>query len=166
LNPVNELTAGDLYYRLNNGEENVLIAGKKAEGMAHISPNGKWLAWVEMAAGGSQNYVEAFPPEGGQRLRLEVANGIWPKWSADGAALYFISYDRLMRQAVVEKNGISFAGEPRLILKLGSPPGLGSDLYDVATDESRVVYTDFTYLEPAVVVLIRNWPAFQRDPDF
>lgn len=154
---INDITQGDLYFRTNNGDDSIIKAEEFPDAQGHISPDGAWLAWTQYSAGGSQTYVEAFPPDGGRRLRVEVANGSWPTWSANGTALYVASLNRLMRFPVTNNNGITL-GEPTLIRELEMPSDIVFDFYDVSADESRIVLMDITYPEPSVVVLVTNWP--------
>jgi len=160
--PINDLSAGDLYFRTNDGALSVIRATDVPEGQAHISPNGAWMAWTQTEAGGSQIYIEAFPPNGGRRLRVEVANGGRPTWSADGAALYVTSHDRLLRVPLTENDGLTL-GEPSFIRELGTPYKPGVDPYDVSSDESRIIYVHTTYPEPPVVVRISNWSELLLD---
>ena len=155
-------TSSDLYFRANNGDQTVIQDDEAATPSAHISPDGAWIAIVREEAGAKSVYVEPFP-DGGSRRRVDVANGDWPAWSADGTALYLTSLDRLVRVRVTATANTIVFGEPTVIRELSSPTRPNVDWYDVLPDESRIVLTDVEYLDPPVQVLVTNWPEHLLD---
>jgi hypothetical protein len=55
---------------------------------AAISPDGRWLAYASDESGRFEIYVDSFPAPG-RRGRLTSGGGTDPRWSRDGAELYF-----------------------------------------------------------------------------
>jgi hypothetical protein len=53
-----------------------------------ISPDGRWVAYASDESGQFDVYVDAFPKPGA-RVRVTTAGGTEPRWSADGAELFF-----------------------------------------------------------------------------
>jgi Tol biopolymer transport system component len=53
-----------------------------------ISPDGKWLAYASDESGRYEIYVDRFPAPG-TRGRLTSGGGVDPRWSHDGAEIYF-----------------------------------------------------------------------------
>jgi Tol biopolymer transport system component len=54
-----------------------------------LSPDGRWIAYASLASGKSEVYVRRFPDRGG-RWQISTSGGSFPKWSADGRAIFYI----------------------------------------------------------------------------
>ena len=60
-----------------------------AEADAQLSPDGKWLAYVSVESGSSQEvYVTSFPGPGA-KVRISQNAGSWPRWSRNMRELFF-----------------------------------------------------------------------------
>jgi serine/threonine-protein kinase len=69
-----------------------------------VSPNGRWLAYNSGEAQGTQVYIENFPAPGTTHIRVSRDGGVHPKWSDDGAWLYYYGADgMLMAVPVTER---------------------------------------------------------------
>jgi Tol biopolymer transport system component len=55
-----------------------------------LSPDGKWIAYSSNTSGRSEIYIKPFP-EGAGIIQVSVNGGVYPRWRADGKALYFLS---------------------------------------------------------------------------
>jgi Tol biopolymer transport system component len=58
----------------------------------HVSPDGRWLAYISQESGRYEVYVEPFRQRG-ERVRVSVDGGAQPKWRADGKELFFLSLE-------------------------------------------------------------------------
>jgi serine/threonine-protein kinase len=81
------------------------------EGMPHLSPDGRWLAYASNETGRQRVYVHSFPTVTGQRA-VSPGPGSAPMWSPDGAAIYYLEGSRLMAVEVTTEPGFS-VGPPR-----------------------------------------------------
>ena len=138
------------------------------EGSAALSPNGRWLAFVEKQAATRQVVVQSFPDSFKGRHQISSKGGEYPRWRRDGRELFFVDTDRNFVSVPVSADG-KFAIEqatvlfsvPRSLVDVRIPPD--SDLnhpYDVAPDGKRFLFTQRSLpgaASPIRVVL--NWTA-------
>ena len=133
------------------GDPVPFLETEASEGMASISPNGEWLAYVSEQAGEPRVYVQAFP-QGGSRIPISTGQGNVPVWSRDGEELFFRNGNQMM--AVSVDPGPPFtAGAPRVLFE-----GPYLPWFDVSLDgqEFLMVETSETE-ETSPLVLVQNW---------
>jgi hypothetical protein len=70
------------------GEPRPLLKTSANERFAHVSPDGRWMAYVSDQGGRDEVWVRSFP-EGTADIQVSQAGGTEPVWSPDGAALYY-----------------------------------------------------------------------------
>ena len=73
-----------------DGRKTPLLANEYT-GHAQFSPDGKWIAFVQMQ--GTDFGVYVMPAGGGERQRVSVGGGITPRWRRDGKELFYQSMD-------------------------------------------------------------------------
>ena len=79
---------------------------------AHMSPDGKWVAYNSNESGRFEVYVVPFPATG-ERFTASRGGGSQPKWRADGSELYYLSPDGALNAVKVAVAGGKFTtGEP------------------------------------------------------
>ena len=66
-----------------------LIQTAASESEGTISPDGRWLAYVDFETGRPEVYVQRFP-ELEDRRPVSVGGGYAPTWSADGKELIYV----------------------------------------------------------------------------
>jgi Tol biopolymer transport system component len=83
-------TRGDLVLLRADGEGAVRDYARSAFNETHgvVSPDGRWMAYASDESGRQELYADAFPTPS-TRARLTVGGGTDPRWSRDGAELYF-----------------------------------------------------------------------------
>ena len=97
---------------------------------SHLSPDGRWLAYVSHESGQNEVYVEPFRREG-DRVRVSVEGGGQPKWRADGKELFFTAANSRLQAVEVRAAGDRL--EVSLPLSLFEIRGLqGPDFDDYA----------------------------------
>jgi Tol biopolymer transport system component len=141
----------------------VFLQTRFSEYQAHLSPDGRWVAYVSDESGQFEIYVISFPDRGG-KWRISTAGGQWPRWRRDGRELFYLAPDDTLMSAAVNGSGAAFdvgAVTPlfRIQPRLLSGALLGA-AYDVASDGQRFLVntiTSATQTEPVTLVL--NWPA-------
>jgi serine/threonine protein kinase len=60
------------------------------EGDAHVSPDGRWLAYQSAESGRSEIYVRPFP-SGSTQWQISSEGGGFPAWRADGRELFYLA---------------------------------------------------------------------------
>jgi Tol biopolymer transport system component len=74
-------------------EAKPLLATDADEGMAVLSPDGRWLAYQSGESGRDEIYVRPFPNVGQARWQVSASGGTAPRWSRDGRELYFLGLE-------------------------------------------------------------------------
>ena len=129
---------------------------------AHISPNGRWIAYVSDISGRYEIYVRSFPPVDDRPRWISSGGGIDPQWRADGRELFFIGGDRQLMTVPVTTNGSFSAGTPTALFATGlDPTGLGisgRNQYVVAGDGMRFLLNQpRPNTPPPPIVVVLNW---------
>ena len=97
------------------GKPERLMAGQFALDEPHLSPDGRWLAYISTQSGRFEVYVEPFRRRG-ERLRVSVDGGGQPRWRGDGKELFFLSLNGGIASVSVRDTGSA--------LELGQPTTL------------------------------------------
>jgi dipeptidyl aminopeptidase/acylaminoacyl peptidase len=125
------------------GEPRVLLGSRFNEGLADISPDGRWLAYASDESGRSVVYVRSYP-DLERKWQISTSGGIEPAWSRDGTELFYRYEDGLRMMAVpITTEPDFFPGRPELLFEgeyLPSP-GWGRN-FDVAPDGQSFVMVE------------------------
>ena len=117
-------SVSDIYARMpGSSAPQAVLAADTFEHSPALSPDGKWLAYVEGGAGAdAQVYIARFP-SGSARRRVTTNGGNQPLWRPDGRALFYRE-NRAADQAgpTIELRVVSV--EPGDTLTLGVPRAL------------------------------------------
>jgi hypothetical protein len=125
---------------------------------AHLSPDGRWLAFGCNETGRYDIYVRPFPGPGG-KWQVSTRGGDFPAWRADGRELYYVSTEGMVMAVDVDGTGGSFkAGEPR---PLFSAPVLTTNVpYAVTADGKQFIIVSRAHAESSNSInVIINWNA-------
>ncbi|MCU1348375.1 MAG: serine/threonine protein kinase, partial [Acidobacteria bacterium] len=57
----------------------------------HVSPDGRWLAFVSDASGKNEIYLLSLTGSAGERIRISPNGGENPRWRGDGRELFFLT---------------------------------------------------------------------------
>src|SRR5205823_1052435 len=68
---------------------------------AHLSPDGKWMAYESNESGRPEIYIRPFPDTKGGPWQVSRAGGTRVTWRQDGKEIFFISADGRMTAASV-----------------------------------------------------------------
>ena len=122
--------------------EQLLDSGAN-EGAPAISPDGHWIAYHSDQTGRFEVYVERFP-ELGQRMQISTTGGRVPRWSANGAELFYraTSANEAVMTVPIELEPTFRPGAPELLFEGNYRGGtVGGSFhnrhYDVTTDGDR-----------------------------
>jgi eukaryotic-like serine/threonine-protein kinase len=131
------------------------LATRFSEAEAHLSPDGKWVAYTSDESGRSEVYVQSFP-EPHEKVQMSTRGGVSPRWAPSGRELYFLSIERrLMAVQVALSDPIRVGSTTPLF---DTAVGLGENRYVPSRDGKRFLLNVGTAegsSSPLVVVL--NW---------
>src|SRR5687768_4903775 len=132
---------------------------ERQELLATLSPDGRWVAYVEFEANNSDVYVRPFDP---RRIAESAAGGKWlvskggagnPRWRGDGRELYYSDTSLAMMAADVRTDQTFNPGAPRRLFTLplayaGDVTPDGSRFLNVLTEGANA---------PAPFTVVTNW---------
>jgi Tol biopolymer transport system component len=85
-----------------NSPPELLSKDQFASDEHHVSPDGRWLAYISQESGHFEVYVEPFRGRG-EKVRVSPNGGGQPRWRGDGKEIFYLSPDgRLMAATVRE----------------------------------------------------------------
>jgi len=91
----------DLYaVRAEGGEPKRLTATPYREGLAQVSPDGRWLAYTSDESGDEQVYLTTWPGFEG-KWRVSTVSAAMPRWGRGGRELYFLTHDSRLMSATI-----------------------------------------------------------------
>ncbi len=108
--------SGDIAVRdLGAGESRVLFeAPASYESAAHLSPDGRWLAYTSTESGADEVFVRSFPVSS-DRWQISAGGGTQPLWRGDGRELFFVSPDGKIMAAEIGTAPRFEAGAPHAL---------------------------------------------------
>jgi Tol biopolymer transport system component len=159
----NVLTSGSEWdieaYSLRDHKVIPLVHTIYAETLGHISPDGRWLAYMSLETGRPEIYVQAFPT-GTDRWQISGNGGVMPQWSPDGRELYFATPDNKLMSAAIHAGATFSADAPRFLFNtpLKVSVGVTRSQYDVARDGRFLmnVAAGVDARQPSIT-LVENW---------
>jgi len=96
------------------------------ESDAHLSPDGRWIAYVSDETGKDEVFVRSFPsfdaarrpaaPEG--KWMISANGGTRPQWRADGRELFFMSPNGMLMAASVQARPLFEAGPSQPLFQI------------------------------------------------
>jgi Tol biopolymer transport system component len=127
--------------------------------LAHFSPDGKWVAYVDADAGPNEVYVQSFPAPGA-RVQVSGSGGSFPRWRKDGKELFYLATDgRLMVATVRDQGGRLEFGTPSALFRIPEAFGYRVYPYDVSADGQRILALMPDAAESAPLTVLINWQA-------
>lgn len=129
---------------------------------AIISPDGKWLAYVENDSGRNTIYAVPFPRGSGKWL-ISPNGGSDLHWRRDGKELFYLSPDGQIMSAQIIEQGATLADgkvQPLFHANMGSSPGR---FWDVTPDGQKfLVVSPVEQKGSQPLTLVVNWPALLK----
>ena len=163
---VNETQTGsDIWYLTLTGDDRTpkpFINAPFNQGIPHLSPDGRWVAYQSNESGQNQIYVQPFPATG---QRISVGPGTQPRWRGDGKELIFVSAARVLMSADIKTTASTLeAGTPKRLFLL---PDRASNSIHFARDGQRILVSapnDALNANPAAadtapLTVVTNWTA-------
>ncbi len=100
-------------------------------GLAALSPDGRWLAYVSAVTGAPEIWVQAYPDTGAP-IRVSPNGGFEPVWGPEGRELFYLEDDKMM--AVRVETDPEFRFQPPEVLFEGGYVLDRRPAYDVGPD--------------------------------
>jgi hypothetical protein len=111
-----------------------LVQTDHDERTPHVSPNGRWLAYVSDRSGVEEVYVEPFPG-GGPRVQVSAGGGNEPMWNPNGRELFYRNGPQMIAVPVTTESEFAITGERGILFENHAYAGLGTrSFYDVSGD--------------------------------
>lgn len=146
-------------------KEYLLLDSPFNELSAQISPDGRWLAYMNDETGDYEVYVQSFTADGklgGDKKRVSTNGGRIPVWRRDGGELFFSTGDGTLMTAAVTKGGGEFQfATPKPLFKTRMLRWFGNvHEFDVSPDGQRFLVGTLmeTPRTPSPTVIL-NWTA-------
>jgi len=141
-------------------EPRELFHSQQKQSTARVSPDGRWMAYVQSRSGPPAVFIRPFDRPGPE-LRVSRSSGIYPRWSADGSELFF----KELGSSPFYSVSIHAGEGPDPRLTLGPPQPLfavGEQMvtgFEVHPDGKRFLLMTTTWEEsfPPFQVMV-NWP--------
>ena len=102
------------------------------EASPRFSPDGRWIAYESDESGNPEIYV-ALTEGAGEKRRLSIAGGRYPRWRRDGKELFYVALDGSVMAVPVQTGSRLEVASPIPLFRLESQ----IKEYDVAPDGSR-----------------------------
>lgn len=100
-------TGGDIWYVPLTGTDRTpkaFINTPFNQSNAHLSSDGRWVAYQSNESGQNEIFVQPFPATG-QRIPISVDTGVQPRWRADGKELIYATIRRVFMRSDVRVTG-------------------------------------------------------------
>ena len=132
-------TRWDLLRLDADGQVAVVVQNRGEDAEAQISPNGRFIAYETLVTERREIWVRAYPT--GAPIRISSSGGDDPRWSHDGAELFFVEDASLnggrMMVAAVDTDGDFRFDTPELLFE---------DSYDFGENFPYVVLPDGDFI--------------------
>jgi serine/threonine-protein kinase len=133
-------------------------------GDCQLSPDERWMAYVDFNSDAPQVFVSPFPDVEAGRTLVTPAGGSQPRWARDGRTLFYTSLDGTLMSVTVDSKAPMTLGPPVEVLKKAYYGGITllSRLatYDVSADGRFLMLKDIDDAAAAPrtqIVVVRNW---------
>jgi len=149
---------------LDGGDEIPLVVSSAANYSPRVSPDGRWLAYMESLMGSSNVYVIPFAPAWPERTDhrkwlVSDNGGRLPEWSPEGDELFYIADDSLLVSVDVATDNDTFAFSSSRTLF--PPPWDVGRTYGVTPKRQNgpnsFVFLDGSEETHAPISIILNW---------
>ena len=82
-----------------------------------VSPDGRWVAYVELDGGAPNVFVSRFAAPGEGRTLVTPEGGAQPRWSPDGRELFYLGLDGALMSVEVSPGDAFSAARPRAVVE-------------------------------------------------
>jgi eukaryotic-like serine/threonine-protein kinase len=131
-----------------------LVQTQAEEWEAHVSPDGRWMAYVSNESGRYEVYATSFPKPG-EKVQISNGGGEFPRWRQDGRELFYISADNKVNAVEIRESGSLEPGPSHELFPTSPQNG-----FAVLENGKKFLLTSLNgnASAPPIRVVI-NWPA-------
>jgi hypothetical protein len=149
---------GIYLFTVADGKLEKYVATPLAEDKAHLSPDGRWLAYRSAESGHDEIYIQPFPADG-QRWQVSTAGGTEPQWRDDGKELFFLAGKSLTAVDIKAAGQSIGIGIPHKLFDTSVPSTGTRNRYVAAGDGQKflVVFQE-EQIDATGFDVIMNWP--------
>jgi len=134
-----------------------LLETEFEEGHAHISPDGRWFAYVSNESGRSEVYIQSFPQTGGKWL-ISTAGGSQPYWRADGKELFYIAPDKTLMAVEINAGSTLESSTPKALFATQVSSYNSPSRYVVTSDGQRfLINAPAEEISQTPITVVLNW---------
>jgi len=129
--------------------------GRSHHMQAHVSPDGRWIAYASDDSGRFEIYVQSFPVAG-EKYQVSNQGGTQPEWRRDGAELFYLADSRLMSVDVKPGSKMSMS-VPKELFRISLPDGrMWRNYYATTAKGDRLVVESAGGRREPITVMV-NW---------
>ena len=125
------------------------------ESSPHVSPDGKWMAFVSDSSGRRETYVAPFDrPED----RVQVSNegeSVFTAWSDDGREVYWTTSDNRLFSSTIRMAPSLDAGPPQMLFQDTSAKW--RDMHPLPGTKDFLIARELASTESRSINIIQNW---------
>jgi serine/threonine protein kinase len=133
-----------------------LIESSASVDEAHVSRDGRWLAYSGTDTGQWEVYLQPFMRPGG-RVRVSTNGGSQPRWRGDGRELFYLALDGTMMSVRTADPATPGVAQKLFQRRLAVNPV--EDQYGVTADGQRFLVIDPEGQPTTRLTVLTNWPA-------
>jgi len=123
---------------------------------AHLSPDGRWMAYQSSESGSLEVYVTALVGQG--KWQVSASGGQAPQWSNDGNELYFFDATLNLFAVPVKDTGSALQfGAPQTLVSHWTTTGVL--IYDISPDRKKILLENVSQHVNQSVTVVTNFPA-------
>ena len=145
-----------------DGEASPLLTEAYEEDQPAVSPDGRFIAYISDESGQGEIYVRPYPDVDSGKWQVSTDGGIYPRWSADGSRLFFVTGDGIdFMEAVIETEPSFSRQTPTALFRFASA---GFPAYAVSADGERFLMLKLGATDDAAantaesrVIIVENW---------
>jgi Tol biopolymer transport system component len=147
------------------GAARPLLQSEYNEYSAHVSGDGRWLAYDSDESGRFEVYVQSFP-DLGRKVRVSLNGAMEPTWRRDGRELYFVREDGIFMVAKVTAggSGLTISTPQKLFQTPESLPYTSRRQYAVLDNGERFIFNEvMPEHPPRSIAIIKNWQSLTEE---
>ena len=148
---------------LDGGDEIPLVTGPGPDYWPEVSPDGRWLAYTSRSDARNQVYVIPFAPawpegQANRKWLVSENGGRMPRWSRDGAQLYYISDAGILIEHDIDASTETFNfSTPRALFQTPWDTGRTYAVSPKLEGMSQFAFLDSGEDHDAPISLLLNW---------
>ncbi|KAA3632147.1 MAG: hypothetical protein DWP97_11640 [Calditrichaeota bacterium] len=141
---------------VETGRKNMIFDSTLNCGWGAVSPNKKWLAYLEFEDNEQIVYITTYPTPSG-KWQVSKGEGNMPRWNSDGTLLYHINKKNQLLETEIDDTG-SFIkiGKTQTLFTLN--PVTQGEFYKPYNDDQRfLTFENFSSNNDNKIILVQNY---------